>query len=302
MKTQESLAVKEPAEVRDHTTAVVLINQVGSSSRQDTGRDAQDIADRFGIMAVAVDRPTSHSLRQDRKLVALLAESPVTAMFEVAATVDRAITKEGVKRVIIAGRSAGGLGALELALTEGISDMRFVYTAEPASCYRVPAHIGIQRYGEYGKRQRAALSDDARLSDSELVHPMHDAKALPPLTQAARYAAWLPQFLADKRYNREHWNRCLVPAYVAELSHGMRIPVHVDFAETSLVLPADTAAYADVQSCLYRIRQNSDGRFSSEVVPHTVHASFDNRQFMAHRLSDMALEHAGLELSEGATA
>lgn len=270
---------------------IVTMNHVGSSIHEDTGRDAQALADRFQVLTIAADRPVS--VRRKR-LAGELATDAVRATMRVAAAVDRMAEANRLHTLILTGRSAAGLSIMELALTEGVSGAKLLYSAEPVGCYDLDVSAGKKRFADYQAEQAQLLDADDALPQRELVHPNQDAKDLPPLTRMQRLVTMVPLFLRDKALNQRHWNQALVPDYLNRIvASGLRS--QIDFAEHSLVLPTDAMQREDLLSNLHAVADNSEGILSVGVADGTTHASFDNRHFYGDRLQAVAAG-AGLTL------
>lgn len=302
MSSRESFAVKmpsQPGSLLSQELGIVLLNHCGSSSRQDTGRDAQFLADRYGVMAIAADRPTNYPWPHDTKLAKRLSSAPVREMFGLAAKLDSVIDDWKVKRVVIAGRSAGGLAALELAQTEGIANATFVYAADPVGCFAISPVEGKRHYLAYLAHQKRLMKADAKLpaDQREFIHPTSDAWQLPLRTQLGRWATMGTLLRTDVYYNRGHWNQNLVADYLSDLARRHGLPTHVDFAEVSLVLPPDETARKAYLDQIGTIEAGAPmHNLSMEVVPGTTHNSFDNRTFMSERLEATLYTHTGVEL------
>ncbi|HET6924242.1 MAG TPA: hypothetical protein VFH39_00230, partial [Candidatus Saccharimonadales bacterium] len=202
----------------------------------------------------------------------------------------------GVRRAIIAGRSAGGLGALELAATGKISQATLVYAAEPVGCQTFANGDGKRSYNQYLKLQKRLMAGDSKLPEGQryFIHPRNDAKELPLRAQASRIASMVLLNVAEAYYNESHWGQDVVADYATAIS-ARGVPVHIDFADISMVLPAD---HAQKSSYLDRLSNGAhrESGVSTREQPGTMHRSFDNRDFFARCLAAAVQQRTGIEL------
>jgi len=266
---------------------IVTMNHLGSSIHEDTGRDAQALADRFRVLTIAADRPVS---LHRKEMAAALATDAVSATMNIASAIDHIADTHDLKTLLLAGRSAAGLSILELALTEGISNARLVYAAEPVGSYALSAAAGKARFAAYQVEQKALLAADDALEARTLVHPNDDARNLPLPARLKRMAAMVPLFLRDRALNTEHWAKALVPDYLTKIASA-GLPARVEFAEHSLVLPDAAAERQQTLEDMLATAANSNGLLVVETVPGTTHASFDNRDFFGDRLQAASAPH-----------
>ncbi|HET8709072.1 MAG TPA: hypothetical protein VFL85_02195 [Candidatus Saccharimonadales bacterium] len=299
---REKYSIKYPRTGLDHhSLGIVLVNHAGSNHNQDSGRDAQMLADAFHTITINADRPTSYRLPRSRKLAQSLKNAPVKTMYGLAQKIENVRCSLKLKHMIIAGRSAGGLGALELAQTNIIHHTDFVYAAEPIGCVSIPVREGYKWFRQYDAEQRRWLSEDearAALSGRlQLVHPPNDLAALPPWQRLQRLiASGVLFFMVDRYYNRWHWSQPLVSDYLSRLTLQHHIRTHVDFAAHSLVLPEQRNAVPEFMQSLAEVIQQNPRLLSLNIVDGTTHASFNNRSFFARRLQRAVARQTRLRL------
>jgi pimeloyl-ACP methyl ester carboxylesterase len=261
----------------DAETGIVLFNQFGGTASQDTGRDARVLADTFNLPVVAVDRPGTASLMPHRKLEQSLAtpHGYLLEMSELGRDIDRQVDSLGIKKLIAAGRSAGGLGALALARSEMVTSLVAVFTAEPVGCEDMPLKEGTKRYSEYLKSQKELL--DAA-TDDELVKPLPPGLALFPAI--SRLISIPPAMLVDRFHNQRIFASDAALEYAAYIAERLTlVDTTLEFAEHSMV--ATNEVYDRDIRPLSELRAENGAPFEVKKPSGTVHASFDNRDYMS---------------------
>lgn len=259
-------------EVVHDDTALVLLNHLGSYTGQDTGRDAQAYADALGVPVLAADRPGTAGLVPHPALARSLATAPgyVEQMARVGKAVDKQLDSLGIKRTIIVGRSAGGLGALALTRTETIASEDGLFVAEPVGCEPMGTAEGARRFKEYGAHQKT-------LQESGVIKP--DNGTLPKREAIPRVISIVPAFFYDKYHNKYIWATDAAIQYLQDIATRQSIDVVAEFAEHSLV--AAPEIYAERLSKLNGLREN----FVVRQSMNTSHASYDDHRFMTSLLA-----------------
>ncbi len=186
-----SIEVKRPSgEIVDDIVGLVLFNHLGSTVSQYTGRDAQFIADRFGIAVIAADRPGTHGIIPSAGRAETMSdpEGYSDEVAKVGELVNTHLEKIGIEKTIVAGRSAAGLGALALTACQVIESQRALFVAEPVGCEPMSVEEAkgrVKQYANYQKKLQTTgpniikpVSDDLPLSKrlSRLVHMVLDYK------------------------------------------------------------------------------------------------------------------------------
>lgn len=260
----------------DVTTGVVLLNQVGATVSQDAGRDAQVLANTFNLPVIAVDRPGTGGLIPHRQLARELS-TPVgylVAMAELGKDIDRQAESLGLGNLVAMGRSAGGLGALALARTETVSSINAVFAAEPVGCEQLPLDEGKKRYLDYLKQQKGWIADTP---DEGLVKPQ--PPGLPLLPAVGRILSMGPAMLVDRYHNQHLFATDAALHYAAYIAQKLPlIDTTLEFAERSMV--ASPTVYDRDISPLPTLRSGG-APFEVRQPKGTVHASFDNRDYMS---------------------
>lgn len=252
---------------------IVLVNHAGSVVSQDTGRDAEALANNLGIAVLAINRPGTGGFFPSTSCKNLLASSEgyITQTVACARLVDRLADDLGLNQLIIVGRSAGGLGALALARSEVISSTHAVLAAEPPGCIAMSKKEGLQAFKNYGIRQK-----QLQLS-KEVIVP---ASSYLPRGQAAlRIGSILKNVAYDRFHNSAIWSSNAAVGFLSHIAeYQPGIAVTASFAEHSLVVddPTYTAQLAPIADM-----RASGSPFIVNRVPKTSHASFDDREFFA---------------------
>lgn len=258
---------------------VILVNHGGSTVSQDTGRDAQALADSFNLIVIGVDRPGTAGMLPSRRLASALS-TPAGYVAETAKLgkrVDHEIEMLGLRRIIAVGRSAGGLGALALARSETVSTLTYLFVAEPAACENISLEEGARRFQEYGVVQKKLQEND---SNGRLVKPV------PPLLTwyeaTRRRASIKPAFLYDRSHNRHILTTDASLQYARYIAKQQQnIDTTLAFAEYSLVVTPNIYRTEALPIALLR---REGAPFSVTQHNGTTHASYDNRAYFAQLL------------------
>lgn len=269
------------AETICQETGIILVNHAGAIVSQDTGRDAQALADNLSLTVLAANRPGTSGfiprLSQRGNLASL--DGYITETTKLGYSIDRLAGGLGLKRLIIAGRSAGGLGALALARSETISDAQYVFAAEPAGCKAVSKKEGIQMFKDYGVFQKHLQQER-----SDILVPPHSN--LPRLQATIRIGSIVKNILYDRFHNSAIWASDAAVAFSRHLAeHQPNIATTVSFAEYSLVTNDQT--YHQELAPIATLR-TSGSPFIINRIPATTHASFDDRNFFASLVKPIA--------------
>lgn len=260
---------------------IVLLNHVGSSVRQDTGRDAQALANEFGMIVMAADRPGSGRWWPQPGLRAGQANRTMYAaeMSVIGGRLAVEAERQGLRRLLAVGRSAAATGVLALACTEQLP-LTHLFAAEPAGWYQMAFQEGADRYKNYLQLQQQMRADYKQFP--ELVRP--ESTTVQGLAGLWRKATMLPYFLNDRHYNKWLWlsdtaRHCAT--YVAR--NGTTIDTTIVFASHSMALPPGVDI--DVEADYFRVLRPAGAPFEvRRTAEQTVHASFDSRSFMADQL------------------
>jgi hypothetical protein len=259
----------------DTETGVVLFNQFGSTVSQDAGRDAQVLADAFNLPVIAVNRPGSGGFIPSGKLANSLStpDGYLAEMAPIGRSVDQQAESLGIEKLIATGRSAGGLGALALARSETVSSMSAIFAAEPVGCEVLPLKEGFGRYRDYLKQQKELL--DAA-TDEELIKPL--PPGLPLLPAIGRLSSIPLAMLIDRFHNQKLFASDASLQYATYIAENLTlVDVALGFAEHSMVATPEVYERDIVPIAALR----EDGApFEVERLKGTVHASFDNREYM----------------------
>ena len=259
---------------------VVLFNHLGSSKTGDSGGDAANVAAQLGMHVIAADRPGSgwsmpvHGMR--------LAAGYVGAMSQLARRhIAPEIERMGLKAVVLFGRSAGGYGALAAGQTE-LLPAAAVHVQDPIGWRTVTVREGRAIFNGYQLHQQQRLAEDP-----SLVHPEPSDK-----TGAAKYVRRVQNtvFGAVDVLNNQHvWRQSL--ACVGALAIASNMPgtrLDILFAEDTYVIDPREPAFLQEELATARMLHGDDDAqpVRVEVVPDTVHASFDLRHFSASLLEE----------------
>ena len=270
--------------------AITIFNSVGSNASQDTGRVAEEFANRFNRVTFAVDRPRPDIEYLYPEDVAVCG---TTALLKQAQFIRRRCEERNIPLVISAGQSAGGRTALEFGkLNDELGDVSiaFVYASEPVGWYKTTPQAGFKEFKTYQSRQAALLREDATrtLHDKQFIHPYNDAQDLSHFMQFRRGLSIATQFGKDRLFNGVHWSQPAVPEDIKSLIAG-GVRAHVDVAEVSMVYPGDCGLLDELVLA-------SNGLFSADRVAHTTHSSFDSRDFLGSRIAATTKIATGIDL------
>lgn len=276
-----STRLHEPAsgDFASNDTAIVVFNQFGATVSQDAGRDAQVFADTFGLAVIAVDRPGTAGFIPSKRIATTLStpDGYLTEMTRLGKSIDCQVDSLGIDSLIVTGRSAGALGALALARSETVSSVGFVFAAETIACEQVPLKDGFKRYTDYLKQQKQLL--DAATPE-ELVKPL--SPGLPLFPAVGRLLSIPPAMLFDKFHNQGIFASDASLQYATYIAENLdQIDTTLEFAEHSLV--ATPEVYEDALLPIADLRK-SGAPFEVKQPKGTVHASFDNRDYMSQAI------------------
>lgn len=252
-----------------------MFNQFGGKVSQDTGRDAQVMADHFNLPVIAVDRPGTDGLIPHKDLAERLSTpcGYLAEMNPLGKRIDRQAEGLGLTKLIATGRSAGGLGALALVRTETVSSISSVFAAEPVGCEDLPLKAGAKRYSDYLKEQKKLL--EAASSD-ELVKPLPPGLSLFPAI--SRLISIPPAMAVDRFHNQRLFASDAALQYAAYIAENLDlVDTTLEFAEHSMVV-TPTVYERHIQP-IANLR-TSGAPFEVRQPAGTVHASFDNRGYM----------------------
>ena len=264
-------------------TAIVMFSHLGSNVESDTGGDAAYIADALRLPVLAVDRPYDlkplHGNRPSMHQVELLDQQLREGALD-------ALAANGITRVILFGRSAGGLGALTAARTAALSDLICaVHVQDPIGWFDVTVRQGRKIFKAYQKHQRQRIDD---VNDQELVRAEHTH--LGRITKIQRMFGNLARSLLDIYSNQYVWSTSAARRH-AEAIAATRPDVTLDirFAEDTYVLGDQQPEH--LQEILLKLRAATESDIAQPInvqaVPNTVHASFDRRPFSALHLAEV---------------
>lgn len=274
----------------DSGFGIVLGNHMGSTLHQDTGREAQVVADYMDVPVVAFERPGSHALFPDKQLAARLStyRGFAAEMLHLSVAIDKEIDAAGLQSVVLAGHSAGGLGALGLTWAEGIGCQRGVYASEPPGCMSLTVRDGVRQLYTYNKWQSAwqKLLDVEGRTD-EIVTPLKSS--LGRWQAISRFASMTVHSALDIYHMR---NIAVTPA-AAILAAGIAesrpdIAAVIEFADESCAAPGQIFERLEVELPLRREAGNAPfivQRAQAGPNVGTTHASYDNTRFFAEHIS-----------------
>lgn len=258
---------------------LLLFNQVGGAVTQDTGRDAQALANEFGLNVIAADRPGSGMWLPRPGLGNDLRRDYIGAMAALGGRLSKEATRRGLTDLIAAGRSAGALGALTIPRTEQLP-ITHVYAAEPPGWYSLSVLEGAKRYRDYLNTQARMINASDLLPD--IVRP--DPSDVHGWTKISRFASMVPLFLTERHHTKHVCASDISRRSAIWIArHAVAIDTTVAFATHSLVTPPgmDTQAEAGYFACL---RADGAPFTVRRTEEQTVHASFDKRSYMAAQL------------------
>jgi pimeloyl-ACP methyl ester carboxylesterase len=265
----------EDGNFADVQTGIVMFNQFGGTVSQDTGRDAQVLADACSLPVIAVDRPGTADFMPRREFARQLStpDGYLAQMSNLGRDIDRRAEDIGIAKLIATGRSAGGLGALALARSETVTSLSAVFAAEPVGCEQMPLKEGKKRYSGYLKEQKKLLN--AATAD-ELVKPLSPGLSLFPAV--SRIASMLPAMLIDRFHNQRLFASDAAIQYAGYIAeHLSLVDTTLEFAEHSMV--ATPEVYERDIRPIAALRKDG-APFEVKKPDGTIHASFDNREYM----------------------
>lgn len=270
--------VKNPrGEVTTEKLGLVLLNHGGSSIHHDTGREAQFYADYFGLRTIAANRSTSYRWPRDKNFRKMLDRDGVEAMMPLGEMISEAIISlGGIKKVILAGRSAAGLGVLELACTKTLPTA-CIYGAEPVASYSHDTKDALAYTRRYKKTEKAWV--DSHPDPDERIN---NAKFLPLAARAGRFFSMATLMRTDVYYNRERWCRPETLARVEELLNSeetQNVKTFLEFAEHSYTAPNPA-----ILEPFNQLVSQHPNQLSVGIVPDTYHCTFDRMTVFASRL------------------
>jgi hypothetical protein len=270
-----------PENPQSEKHAIVLVNHLGSSARSDTGRDAEQIANYFDLLTIAVDRPGS-ALDVRPGLSRKLELHYMHEYDKLGKQVVRQLDGFGVQSTLLTGRSAGGSGALALGHTSRIPNPG-ISVFEPIGWSQMSVTAGKHRYHDYLAYQRTLLAD----TSEPLVRP--DKPGLPLAANVGRLAMIPLYGINDTRNNGRMWAAGQAYESARYVAHYLpEVPVDITFAARSMaVTPHEQSMAFELSQIDERQRGNAEP-FHVHVEPHTVHASFDKRELI-HRLLSPAV-------------
>lgn len=242
---------------------------------QDAGRDAAVLADAFNLPVIAVDRPGTGGFIPSPQLANNIStpNGYLTEMVGLGKKIDRQADSLGLAQLVATGRSAGGLGALALARSETVSSISAIYAAEPVACEELSLKQGKKRYSDYLKNQKELLDDESE----ELVRPLPPGLSLFPAI--GRLVSIPPAMLYDRFHNQKLFATDAARQYAAYIAENLtQIDATLEFAEHSMV--ATPEVYAQDIAPIADLRGDGDAPFEVKQPKGTVHASFDNRNYM----------------------
>lgn len=271
------MEIYEPTdgEFANNEAGIVLLNQFGATVSQDTGRDGCVMADTFRLPVIAVNRPGTAGFMPHPKLARELSSPAgyLAHMAHLGKDIDKQAERLGIERLLVTGRSAGGLGALALARSETVTSINAVFAAEPVGCEQMPLNEGKKRYADYLKQQKKLLKSP--ISEG-LVKPLSPGLSFFPAV--GRIVSIPPAALYDRFNNQELFATnaaCEYATYIAEELDS--VDTTLEFAEHSMV--ATPEVYERDILPIADLRETG-APFMVRQPTRTVHASFDNREYM----------------------
>jgi pimeloyl-ACP methyl ester carboxylesterase len=258
-------------ETRSERLGIVLYNHFGSSVAEDTGRDAQILADASGLAVIAADRPGS-GLTYPGQGPALAADYKYAVGRHAVRKILPEVQYLGLRHVAVAGRSAGGLAALMATWSRELP-VSAVHVQELIAWHDRTISEGRGVLDVYYMTQGRMQADP----NFDIIRPEPtDQTGLRGLRRTVVNAA---NFLIDRSNNKHVWRRPLAREAALGIAAQLpRIRMDLCFAEYSLVLP-EIKAPDQLQKQLREARGDRPGAapINVEVIPKTTHASFDLR-------------------------
>lgn len=277
------MLVKEllPETMAHPEAALILVNHMGSTALADSGRDAQHLADHFGMPAFAVDRPGSGHVGRSRTLREQLAADYAGAFEPLGEELHSRLEAAKIKKVTLLARSAGTLGAFVLAATDKLP-VCSMYCADGVAWKQRSVAQGKHDYQELMELQEALLKGDEGVN--EFVHP-HG----PQIGQVDR----LKRLLSIPRCHYAEWNSYDVWASDTGLRLLMRLTgnaANPTQTRPAIWLDIPQVGLTDEHDLFHLQTAAPNAHIQRVDVPRTVHASFDNREFFA-RCAKPAISH-----------
>jgi len=261
------------SELISQEAGLVLVNHAGATVSQDTGRDAQALADALRLVVVAADRPgTAGTVPRRAQRNALATPSGYAAeSASLGYAIDHQADMLGLKRLAITGRSAGGLGALALIRSETISAASYLFAAEPPGCKAIPLKQGLQEFKEYSVRQK-------QLQQQGRVH-VPPRSALQQPQAMLRLGSIAKNVFYDRFHNDAVWASDAAVVFSRHIAANQpTVSAAIVFAEHSLVV--DNQTYE--QELLPTTNLRTKGApFMIDQIASTTHASFDDQNLFA---------------------
>jgi len=273
-----------PQYLEEQGVAILTMNHVGSTVGQDTGRDAQYMADNWGVPTFAINRPGTgltlpRAATRDR-----LATSYAAEFEPIATDLAELFDEREIKDIVVVSRSAAVVSSLAIA-TSGILPIRAIYGAEGVGWSNMSVEQGKMTYKSYMTDQARLLDNDEHSDQPRLVHP--EGTGLGIVASVGRIASIPPALIIDQYNSQKVWASDLATQYLKILHDTATSAkdaggpaVYLDFAEYSLT------EIAVINDAVRRANPEAD----IQVVPNTVHASFDKRPFFAGR-AQRAVDH-----------
>ena len=270
-----NIVVKQPTqEVLHDQVGLVLVNHLGSTVTQDTGRDAQLFADELGLTVVAVDRPGTHGLIPSRKLRERLSTPSgyVEEMWDKGLEINHELKEHGIEKTVIAGRSAAGLGALAMTVSGAIQSQKALVVAEPIGCEKLTIAQAKQRFKDYN-----AMQESLQNSDPNIIRPQ--SNRLPFGQRMSRLGHMAFDFYYDQFHNGYIWASEAGLEYAGDIraDHPV-IDTTIEFAEHSLVIQPEKF---DQLNVLNADLQDELHSFVVRRSANTTHASYNDYRYMA---------------------
>jgi hypothetical protein len=276
---------------------IVSLNQMGATTRQDAGRDAQILADRFGLLTLAVDRPGSTGWFNPF-LKKQITTDYIGAMNNLAKDIAHEAYQEGLEGLILTGRSAGALGAMGLILTDQMPSIA-LYSVESAGMNDVPTWTGgIRLKSRYDKESAGLLEGD------ELrVLPPKQPDVKGKIANARRGISMVAHTAVDQYHNYRLWGTMVGLDFAQRIASGYpRCDTTLELASLSYAgYESGPDRYEHVVSALQYIATQRDPNgapFIVGTVDGTTHSSYDNIPFFTDRL--VPTVQRAIQLSEQA--
>ncbi|HSW66050.1 MAG TPA: hypothetical protein VLI54_02845 [Bacillota bacterium] len=256
---------------------IIMWNHYGSSVTSDTAGDAAAAANHLRRPVTAINRPGSGltSPYQSRKLTRGYER---VVQQDVLSVVER-LSVLGLRRFVLAGRSAGGAAALIAANAPGLPVVA-VHAQEPVGWdWQEPA-AAEHDYNAYRSRQKELLA----APDNTLISPLPTEKT--GWDKLHRMGQNIVHGLIDRSNNQDVFRQplaCMAAYNIARNLPGVQLDMH--FAEYSLALGTEDPQELQMGLRVSRMQAARSGGhavvapINAVAVPNTVHSSFDLRTF-----------------------